>query len=58
MQYEKGTPDFGYAQRVINKKITIPQTGGIGTVIFTIAGLAIMIGSGYVMVRRHRNDKA
>lgn len=58
IQYEKGTPDFGYAQRVINKKITIPQTGGIGTVIFTIAGLAIMIGSGYVMVRRHRNDKA
>ncbi|WP_414617026.1 LPXTG cell wall anchor domain-containing protein [Streptococcus equi] len=42
----------------MNKKITIPQTGGIGTVIFTIAGLAIMIGSGYVMVRRHRNDKA
>lgn len=58
IQYEKGTPDFGYAQRVINKKITIPQTGGIGTVIFTIAGLAIMIGSGYVMVRRYRNDKA
>ncbi|WP_414617024.1 LPXTG cell wall anchor domain-containing protein [Streptococcus equi] len=23
-----------------------------------MAGLAIMIGSGYVMVRRHRNDKA
>lgn len=58
IQYEKGTPDFGYAQRVINKKITIPQTGGIGTVIFTVAGLAIMIGAGYVMIRRHRNDKA
>lgn len=58
LQYEKGTPDFGYGQRVINKKITIPQTGGIGTVIFTVVGLAIMGITGLIMVRRNKNDKS
>ncbi|HES3238573.1 TPA: pilin N-terminal domain-containing protein [Streptococcus pyogenes] len=57
-QYEKGTPDFGYGQRVINKKITIPQTGGIGTVIFTVVGLAIMTVTGFMMIRRNKNDKS
>lgn len=42
IQYEKGTPDFGYGQRIINKKISIPQTGGIGAVIFAVAGMALM----------------
>lgn len=58
IQYEKGTPDFGYGQRVINKKITIPQTGGIGTVIFTVVGLAIMTVTGLMMIRRNKNDKS
>lgn len=47
-----------YAQQIKNRKITIPQTGGIGTVIFTVAGLAIMVGAGYVMVRRRNHDQA
>ncbi|VHH11779.1 backbone pilus subunit [Streptococcus pyogenes] len=58
IQYEKGTPDFGYGQRIINKKITIPQTGGIGTVIFTMVGLAIMTVTGLMMIRRNKNDKS
>ncbi len=33
------------AQQVINKKVTIPQTGGIGSLIFIVAGLAIMGGA-------------
>lgn len=33
------------AMQVINKKITIPQTGGMGTIIFTVVGLAIMGGA-------------
>ncbi|MEQ0489119.1 pilin N-terminal domain-containing protein [Anaerococcus murdochii] len=33
------------AQRVDNKKVTIPQTGGIGSLIFIVAGAAIMIGA-------------
>lgn len=35
----------GYGQRVDNKKLTIPQTGGIGSLIFIVAGAAIMIGA-------------
>ena len=33
------------ALQVINKKVTIPQTGGIGSLIFIVAGLAIMGGA-------------
>lgn len=32
----------GSAQKVVNKNLTIPQTGGIGSLIFIVAGLAIM----------------
>lgn len=46
------------AKEIKNKKITIPQTGGIGTVIFTVVGLAIMAGAGYVMIRRRKHDQA
>lgn len=40
------------AQQIINKKVTIPQTGGIGSLIFIVAGLAIM-GLAFVMKRRN-----
>lgn len=33
------------AMRVDNKKVSIPQTGGIGSLIFVVAGLAIMAGA-------------
>ena len=33
------------AQRINNKKVSIPQTGGIGSIIFVVAGLAIMAGA-------------
>lgn len=35
----------GEAIRINNKLVTIPQTGGIGSLIFIVAGLAIMIGA-------------
>ena len=33
------------AQRIINQKVSIPQTGGIGSLVFIVAGLAIMGGA-------------
>lgn len=41
----------GFLQ-INNKKVTIPQTGGIGSLIFIVAGLAIM-GLAFVMKRRN-----
>ena len=45
------------AQEVKNKKVTIPQTGGIGTIIFTVAGLAIMGGAFYAMKKRNEEQE-
>ena len=48
LEYEK-TVKTGetqhYGQQIKNKDITIPQTGGIGSLIFIVAGAAIMIGA-------------
>ena len=41
-----------YGKQVPNKKVSIPQTGGIGSLIFIVAGLAIM-GLAFVMKRRN-----
>lgn len=40
-----GTENANNAKQVINKTVTIPQTGGIGSLIFIVAGAAIMIGA-------------
>ena len=40
------------AQRVDNKNLTIPQTGGIGTVIFTVVGISLMAGAFIAMRKR------
>lgn len=42
----------GYGQRVDNRKLTIPQTGGIGTVIFTVVGISLMAGAFIAMRKR------
>lgn len=43
------------AQQVINKKVTIPQTGGIGTVIFTVIGIGLM-SAAVVAMRRNKEE--
>ncbi|WP_249324564.1 LPXTG cell wall anchor domain-containing protein [Helcococcus kunzii] len=45
------------AQKVINKKVTIPQTGGVGTLVFTIIGLVVMTGAGVVLVKNNKKDE-
>lgn len=58
ISYEKEGKSGNDAQQVKNKKVTIPQTGGIGTVIFTVAGLAIMGGAFYVMKKNNEEEEA
>ncbi len=40
------------ATKITNKKVTIPQTGGIGTIIFGALGIALMAGAVVAMKRR------
>ncbi len=53
MQYNKDNTNDGYGQRIDNKKVTIPETGGIGSLIFVVAGLAIMAGA-FVAYRKNQ----
>ncbi|MDU4026399.1 MAG: isopeptide-forming domain-containing fimbrial protein [Anaerococcus sp.] len=41
------------AMKIGNKKLTIPQTGGIGSLIFVVAGLALMAVAFVAMKRRN-----
>ncbi|HFI0724853.1 TPA: SpaH/EbpB family LPXTG-anchored major pilin [Streptococcus suis] len=45
----------GHTQ-VKNKKITIPQTGGIGTVVFTVVGLSTMVFAFIAMKKRQAEE--
>ena len=61
---EKGQEDnttvnetTGEAVRINNKKVSIPQTGGIGTVIFTAIGLAIM-ASAIIAIKKRQATEA
>lgn len=50
------TTDTTKAQRLVNKKVTIPQTGGMGTVIFTVVGIGLMAGA--VMAMKKNREEA
>ncbi|HFI2660694.1 TPA: SpaH/EbpB family LPXTG-anchored major pilin [Streptococcus suis] len=43
-------------QQVKNKKVTIPQTGGIGTLVFTVVGLSAMVFAYVAMKKRQAED--
>ena len=43
------------AMRITNTKVTIPQTGGMGTVLFTIVGISLMAGA-VVAMKRNREE--
>ena len=44
------------AQKVENKAVTIPETGGIGTVIFTVVGI-VMVAGAFIILRKNREDQ-
>ena len=43
-------------EEIINKKVTIPQTGGIGTIIFTVVGITLMAGAVMAM-RKSKSEE-
>lgn len=56
INYKKEETTAKDALRVENKNLTIPQTGGIGTVIFTVVGLGLMAGA--VMAMKKNREEA
>ena len=48
--------DGSDAMRIDNKLVSIPQTGGIGTVIFTVVGISLMAGA--VMAMKKNREEA
>ncbi|MFI3210840.1 MAG: isopeptide-forming domain-containing fimbrial protein [Peptostreptococcaceae bacterium] len=49
---------FGLSSIIVNTSgALLPETGGIGTTIFTVAGGALMIGSVAVMISKRRSSK-
>ena len=56
LQYNKDDTKAGYGQQIVNKKVSIPQTGGIGTVLFTVVGIGLMAGA--VMAMKKNREEA
>ena len=52
---ENETTD-GQGKKITNNKVTIPQTGGIGTVLFTVVGIGLMAGA--VMAMKKNREEA
>ncbi|WP_099809591.1 isopeptide-forming domain-containing fimbrial protein [Streptococcus suis] len=44
-------------KRVNNKKVTIPQTGGIGTLVFTVVGLSVMVFA-FIAMKKRQSEEA
>lgn len=56
INYKKDAPEGTKdALEVVNKNLTIPQTGGIGTVIFTVVGIALMAGA-VIAMKKNRKE--
>ncbi|HEL2217897.1 TPA: isopeptide-forming domain-containing fimbrial protein [Streptococcus suis] len=43
--------------QIKNKKITIPQTGGIGTLVFTVIGLSTMVFA-FIAIKKRRSEES
>lgn len=45
----------GNALKIDNRNLTIPQTGGMGTVLFTVVGISLMAGA-VIAMKRNREE--
>lgn len=57
IDYNPKEQDKKDAQIITNKKIVIPETGGIGTLIFTVAGTSLMGLALVGILRRRRKEE-
>lgn len=55
INYELADTSAKDALEVKNKKVTIPQTGGMGTVLFTIVGISLMAGA-VIAMKKNREE--
>ena len=55
LQYNKDNAEAGYGIQIKNKLVSIPETGGIGSVIFVVAGIALM-GLAAVKMRSNKQE--
>lgn len=56
INYDKDDKNAKDAQRIENKKVLIPQTGGMGTVIFTVVGIAMVAGA-FIILKKNKEDQ-
>ncbi len=56
LEYTSSEETGDYGLKIANKKMTIPQTGGIGTVLFTVVGIGLMAGA--VMAMKKNREEA
>ena len=55
IKYDAEKSTANDAKQLVNNKVTIPQTGGIGTVIFTVVGDALMAGA-VIAMKKNREE--
>lgn len=55
IDYKADDSDKSQGKQIVNKKVTIPQTGGMGTVLFTVVGISLMAGA-VIAMKRNREE--